>query len=147
MKLEEEIARIVSSHGAEFYDTETVSENGQTIYRVYITHEGGVSLDLCAEISREISPFLDIHPPCSGQYNLEVSSPGIERLLRKAAHFKSAVGELAELKVHGVGKIQGTVVSADDEGVVLQNGNNEEVRYCYTEIKKAKTVFDWSLQQ
>jgi len=147
MSLEEEIARIVRSHGAEFYDAETVSENGQTIYRVYITHENGVSLDLCAEISGELSPFLDIHPPCAGHYFLEVSSPGIERPLSKPAHFKSAVGEVVEIKVHGNGKIAGKVVSADDNGIVLRNSKNENALYSYSEIKKAKTVFDWSLQR
>ncbi|WP_456429783.1 ribosome maturation factor RimP [Nitratifractor sp.] len=143
MNLEEQIARIVRSHGAEFYDTETVKENDQTIYRVYITKEDGVDLDTCAEISNDLSPLLDVHPPVSGNYYLEVSSPGIERTLKKPQHFQSAVGERVKLKISGGGKVKGIVQSADEEGVTLKTKEGEE-RYDYGKINKARTYFDWA---
>ncbi len=143
MNLEEQIARIVRSHGAEFYDTETVKENDQTIYRVYITKEGGVDLDTCAEISNDLSPLLDVHPPVSGNYYLEVSSPGIERSLKKPQHFQSAVGERVKLKISGGSKVKGVVQSADEESVTLKTKEGEE-RYDYGEINKARTYFDWA---
>ena len=59
-----------------------------TIYRVLITKVGGVNLDLCATISYELSPFLDVNPPMSQAYRLEVSSPGIERKLTKPTDLK-----------------------------------------------------------
>ena len=143
MSLEESIEKIVRSHGAEFYDTETVRENDQTIYRVYITKEGGVDLDTCAEISNDISPLLDVHPPVSGNYFLEVSSPGIERTLKKPRHFKSAVGERVKLKIAGGEKIRGVLEAADDEGITIRTKEGEE-RYDYPRILKARTYFDWS---
>ncbi len=145
MNLEEQIARIVRSHGAEFYDTETVKENDQTIYRVYITKEGGVDLDTCAEISNDLSPLLDVHPPVSGNYYLEVSSPGIERTLKKPQHFQNAVGERVKLKISGGDKVKGIVQSADEEGVTLKTKEGEE-RYDYGKINKARTYYDWANQ-
>ncbi len=146
MPLEDQIARIVASHGAEFYDTETVNENDQTIYRVYITKEGGVDLDTCAEISNDLSPLLDVHPPVSGNYFLEVSSPGIERPLKKPRHFQSAVGERVKLKIAGGEKLKGILESADEEGVVLRNKEGEH-RFGYPQILKARTYFDWANQK
>ena len=142
MNLEDQIAKIVRSHGAEFYDTETVNENDQTIYRVYITKEGGVDLDTCAEISNDLSPLLDVHPPVSGNYFLEVSSPGIERTLRKPVHFRSAVGERVKLKIAGGEKVRGVLEAADEKGITLKNREGEQ-HYDYAEINKARTYFDW----
>jgi len=112
MNLEEQIATIVRANGASFYDTETVTEGEQTIYRVYVTQEGGISLDLCAEISRELSALLDVTPPMGGKYILEVSSPGLERKLTKPQHFKHAIGEKIKFKVIGVDKGKGTLIAA-----------------------------------
>ena len=142
MNLEEQIARIVRANGAEFYDTETATEADQTVYRVYITRPEGVTLDLCADISRELSPFLDVHPPMSGKYFLEVSSPGIERKLTKPRHYQQAIGEKLKLKVPGQDRLKGTLISADDKGITLETKHGEE-RYPYHEIMKAKTYFQW----
>jgi ribosome maturation factor RimP len=146
MSLEESIEKIVRSHGAEFYDTETVHENDQTIYRVYITQEGGVDLDTCAEISNDISPLLDVHPPVSGNYFLEVSSPGIERTLKKPRHFKSAVGERVKLKIAGGEKLKGILESADEKGITLKNKEGKH-HFDYPQILKARTYFDWANQK
>ena len=143
MNREEDIAKIVRAHGAEFYDTETVEENGHTIYRVYITQKDGVDLDTCAEISNDLSPMLDINPPVSGNYFLEVSSPGLERVLKKPSHFKNAIGERVKLKVAEKGKVRGIIANADDEGILLKNKEGES-RYSYPSIQKARTYIDWS---
>jgi len=66
MSLNEQIAKMVKANGANFYGTEIVAEGDKSIFRVFITKEGGVSLDLCAEISNELSPFLDVNPPMHG---------------------------------------------------------------------------------
>jgi len=142
MNLEDQIAKIVQANGADFYDTETATEADQTVYRVYITHPDGVTLDLCADISRELSPFLDVHPPMSGKYFLEVSSPGIERPLTKPRHFQQAIGEKVRLKVPGQDRLRGTLLSADDKSVTVETKHGEET-YPYGEILKAKTYFEW----
>jgi len=143
MNLDTEIAKIVKGNGASFYDSEIVTESEETIFRIYITKEGGVSLDLCAMISNELSPFLDVHPPISGRYRLEVSSPGIERKLRKPAHFQNAIGEKVKLRVPGQDRLKGILKSADNSAVVVETKQGDE-SFTYSEIGNAKTYFDWN---
>ena len=146
MNLDSEIEKIVKANGALLYDTELASEGEETIFRVSITKEGGVNLDLCADISHTLSPFLDVHPPMSSPYRLEVSSPGIERKLRKPAHFQGAIGEKVKLKVPGQDRLKGILKSADDKGVTVETKHGDE-SYPYRDIKAAKTYFDWNKQQ
>ena len=143
MSLESDIAKIVKANGAEFYDTEIVTEIEDTIFRVYITAPDGVTLDLCADISSDLSPFLDVHPPIGGRYRLEVSSPGIERKLRKTEHFKNAIGEKVKLKVPAQDRLKGILKSADNDGITVETKHGEE-SYSYADIVKAKTYYDWT---
>ncbi len=143
MNLDSEIAKIVKANGAKFYDSEVATEGEETIFRVYVTQEGGISLDTCADISYDLSPFLDIHPPMHGRYRLEVSSPGIERKLRKPEHFQNAIGEKVKLAVPSQDRLKGTLKSADNDGVVVETKHGDE-SYGYSEIKKAKTYYDWN---
>jgi len=142
MNLDSEIAKIVQANGATLYDTEIVTEASETIFRVYVTQEGGVSLDTCAQISYDLSPFLDVHPPMNGRYRLEVSSPGIERKLRKPEHFQSAIGERVKIKVPHEDRLRGVLKSAGKDGITIETKHSEE-SYKYSEIAKAKTYFDW----
>jgi ribosome maturation factor RimP len=143
MNLETQIAKIVEANGADLYDIEIVTEFDETIFRVLVTRAGGVDLDLCADISHELSPFLDVHPPMSQRYRLEVSSPGIERKLTKPVHFKNAIGEKVKFKVPGSDKFKGIIKSADNEGIVIETKQGEE-HFAYGEIRSAKTYFDWN---
>ena len=143
MNLETQIAKIVEANGAALYDTEVVTEFDETIFRVLITKVGGVSLDLCATISHELSPFLDVHPPMSERYRLEISSPGIERKLTKPVHFKNALGEKVKLKITGGDKLKGVLKSADNDGIVVETKQGEE-SFSYGQLGTAKTYFDWN---
>jgi ribosome maturation factor RimP len=142
MSLSEQIAKIVKANGANFYGTETAQEDGNTIFRVFITKEGGVSLDLCADISNELSPFLDVNPPMHGAYFLEVSSPGIERKLENPTHFMSAIGERVKFKSDGE-KLKGLIKSANSSGFVVEI-KKEDISFNYNDIFKAKTYFEWN---
>jgi ribosome maturation factor RimP len=143
MSLNEQIEKIVKANGADFYGTETVQENDSTVFRIYITKEGGVKLDLCAEISNELSVFFDVNPPMHGAYFLEVSSPGIERKLELPKHFISAVGERVKFKINGGDKERGLITSADNSGFTIEK-KGEEVRFEYANVSKAKTYFEWN---
>jgi len=143
MNLETQISKIIEANGAALYDTEIVTEFDETIFRVLVTKVGGVNLDLCATISHELSPFLDVHPPMSQAYRLEVSSPGIERKLAKPVHFKNAIGEKVKLKLGAGDKLKGTLISADHDGIVLETKQGEE-GFSYAELNTCKTYFDWN---
>jgi ribosome maturation factor RimP len=143
MNLDTQIGKIIEANGAALYDTEVVTEFDETIYRVLITKVGGVSLDLCATISHELSPFLDVHPPMSEAYRLEVSSPGIERKLVKPVHFINAIGEKVKIKLGGGDKLKGLLKSADDKGIVIETKQGDET-FAYGELNTSKTYFDWN---
>ena len=143
MNLDTQIAKIIEANGAALYDTEVVTEFDETIFRVLVTKVGGVSLDLCATISHELSPFLDVHPPMSERYRLEISSPGIERKLTKPVHFKNAIGEKVKLKITGGDKLKGVLKSADNNGIIVETKQGDE-SFEYTALGTAKTYFDWN---
>jgi len=143
MNLETQIAKIIEANDAALYDIEIVTEFEETIFRILVTKVGGVSLDLCGTISHELSPFLDVHPPMSQKYRLEISSPGIERKLTKPVHFKNAIGEKVKLKITGDDKLKGVLKSADNDGIVVETKQGDE-SFEYGALGTAKTYFDWN---
>ena len=142
MNLEESIKLAVESLGASLYDITTVREHDRNIFRVLVTAEGGVTLDKCAEISRMISPILDVDEPMSGEYILELSSPGIERKLKKKEHFISSVGEKVRVKDFATDIYKGELIFADEEKIVLKTEFGEE-EITYDNILSASTYFEW----
>jgi ribosome maturation factor RimP len=138
----DKIEKIVQSLGADLYDIEVVSEFDETILRIMITKQGGVNLDDCADISREISLFLDVNPPIEHEYRLEVSSPGIERKLIKPKHFMQSIGEKVKLKIVEEGLVIGILKDADDKEIAV-DVDGETKTFTYLQINKARTYFEW----
>ena len=142
MNLEESIKLAVESLGAKIYDISTLKEHDKNIFRVSVTAQGGISLDKCAEISRMISPILDVEEPMNGEYVLEVSSPGIERKLKKKEHFICSVGEKVKVKDFSTDVFKGTLIAADEDKIVIQTEFGEE-ELTYDNILSAATYFEW----
>lgn len=142
MNLEESIEIAVQGCGAEVYDIVSLKENDMNIFRVYVTSKDGINLDKCAEISRMISPILDLDEPMNAKYNLEVSSPGIERKLKTPRHFKASLGEKIKLKDFDKNTILGKLISADDNEIKIKTEHGEEI-ITYDEISSASTYFEW----
>jgi len=140
--MENEISQIVESYGVSLYDTEVAKEGGHTIYRVYVVKEGGVDLDTCAQISHELSPFLDLNPPVSGNYFLEVSSPGIERKLKTKKHYLLSIGEKVRMKLLSGDKVKGIIKAVEGDTVKVETDFGIE-EYDLGTIKTARTYFDW----
>lgn len=139
----ESIKSIVEGCGVKLYDIETVSENEQKIFRIYITSEGGVSLDKCAEVTRVLSPIFDVEPPVSGAYTLEVSSPGIERPLKKDEHFSGSIGEMVKIKLINTDTIIGKLQSFEDGKITLIEDDGEVTTILQEDIDKARTYYKW----
>lgn len=138
-----EIKKIVESFGATLYDIEIVRAGEDAhIFRVSIQKEGGVDLDVCADISAVLSPYLDTNPPLKGRYFLEVGSPGIERHLKSPEHFAKSIGELVKISLKDGRKLSGKLLSAKDDVYELQSGD-EVVKVSFDDISKAKTYFEW----
>lgn len=149
MSLQSDIESVIKSVGLELYDTVVVSEHEETIYRVSIMSpeiengkRKGVSLDTCVEVTHLISPLLDVTPPVSGEYRLEVGTAGIERNLTTIEHFKKSVGEKVSLLLSGKEKIKATLVKVEGKNLFLEkDGETSEVEFY--DVKKAKTYFEW----
>jgi ribosome maturation factor RimP len=119
---------VVSAAG---YDLEelTVSPAGRRrLVRIIVDADDGISLDDVADVSRAISAVLDEQDSVVGAapYVLEVSSPGVDRPLRTARHWRRATGRLVEVPVRERGTVTGRVRGADDTGVVLDVAGTEQ---------------------
>ena len=142
MSLEESIKLAVESLGANLYDIVSAKEHDRNIFRVLVTTVNGISLDKCAEISRMISPILDVDEPMGGEYILEVSSPGIERKLRKKEHFLASIGEKVKIKNFATEVFKGELIFADNEKIVVKTEfGDDEIKY--DNILAAATYFEW----
>ena len=143
MSLESDIKIMLSSIDLSLYDTTITNENEETIYRISVTKAGGVSMDKVVEATKLISPMLDVTPPISGEYRLEVSSPGIERKLSTLSHIENSVGEKVVLTMNDKKKYRGELLHVKDKDITLQTEDEGEITLSYADVNKAKTYFEW----
>ncbi len=143
MSLEKDIQAVVESAGANLYDIATLNENGETVYRVSIIDKNAkTDINKCVEITHLLSPLLDVTPPVSGEYRLEVSSPGIERKLKKPHHYELSKGENVELKLFSTERVKGKLTGFENNKVILQTEHGTE-EFDLSDISSAKTYFEW----
>jgi ribosome maturation factor RimP len=116
--------RIGQTAGAhELADLEVRLGGKGGLVRVFIDKPEGIDLDDCETVSRAVSALLDVEDPVPGNYNLEVSSPGLDRKLTKVEHFQRFEGEIVKVQmrfpIEGRRRFRGTLVSSDDENIVV----------------------------
>jgi ribosome maturation factor RimP len=144
-RLNTELSGVVEALGLELVDVEL---SGTTV-RVIVDRDGGVDLDGLAAANRTVSEVLDRIDPIPGHYTLEVSSPGLERRLRKPAHFARARGETVSLRLlPSAGerrRLEGRLVDVDADGVRIEGPDvpGGAARIAYDVIERARTVFEW----
>ena len=109
--------------GYELADLEVSLGGKNGFMRVFIDSPDGIGLDDCEKVSLAVSAILDVEDPLPGHYDLEVSSPGLDRKLTKVEHFQRFQGEIVKVKmrfpVEGRRRFRGTLVSSDDENIVV----------------------------
>ena len=150
---------VVEAAGLELWEVSFGREDGRRILRVMVDRaggderggrdekEGGVDLDTIAATSQRLSRRLDLEGfEQDRPYELEVSSPGLERALREPRHFERSVGQQVKVKtvepVDGRRVHEGALVSADAEAIVIASEGGE-LRVPYDGIASARTVFEW----
>jgi ribosome maturation factor RimP len=138
--LDESIKKIVETEGVSLYDIERTKEGEHNYFRVYITGEN-INLKVCEKLSKVISPLLDVEEPMNGKYFFEVSSPGLERHLKKIEHFKASIGERVNIKSYE-GKFKGTIKSIDGNNITVDCDGEEKI-VALEDIKSAKTYIVW----
>lgn len=133
--------------GLEVVDVEISGSSGRYIVRIYIDAEGGITISDCASFSRNLGALLEIEDPVPSAYFLEVSSPGIERVLRKPSHFDKYLGERARIEfvkaVEGRRKVTGEITEVTPLHVVIRQGENQ-FDITYENIKKARLKIDYT---
>jgi ribosome maturation factor RimP len=119
----------VEAMGFELWGLEYLSQGKHSLLRVYIDGESGITVDDCAAVSEQVSSVLDVEDPIHGEYTLEVSSPGMDRLLFKLEQYAGYVGEVVELRLRsafdGRRKFKGVLKGIEGEDVVVQVDDHE----------------------
>lgn len=141
------VAPILADLGLVLYDCEhTGGTLRVTIARPAGSAGGGLDLEVISLVTRLVGRELDHDDPIPGRYTLEVSSPGLERTLRRRDHFRDALGELVNVRLHqpvgGTRRIQGTLGAVDSETITLDTEDGP-VSVGYEQIERARTVFVW----
>lgn len=155
-RVREAIAPVLSAHDVSLVDLEWVTDRGGWVLRITIEREnstdegGGVTLDDCADVSRDVGSVLDVEDLISAHYNLEVSSPGLDRPLRTEAEFARFASRLAKVKLSrpapdGQRLLRGTL-SAAPPGRVAVIVDGKRVEVAFADVAEANLVFELAPQ-
>ena len=128
-QLTELLEPTVEALGFELWGVEYVASGKHTLLRLYIDAEQGITVDNCAAVSEQVSAVMDVEDPISSEYTLEVSSPGMDRLLFKLDQYLAYVGEWVELRLRspfeGRRKFLGVLKGIEGDEVVIQVDDHE----------------------
>ena len=145
-KLNELLQPLVEDLGYEFVGLEYNSNPKHAVLRIYIDHENGVAIEGCETVSRETAALLDVKDPIRSHYNLEVSSPGLDRPLFTPAHYRQFAGCAAQINLFapqdGRRKFSGPILGADEDSVRMEQ-DGSEVTLDFANIIKAKLIPDY----
>ena len=149
------LAPTVASLGLELLGAEYLPAPGGAVLRLYIDRPGadpeadgqGVGIEDCEAVSREVSAQLDVEDPISGNYTLEVSSPGVDRLLFAPAHFARFLGQQAKVGLRlpqdGRRRLQGAIAAVDGDSITFEV-DSQPLVVAFGNIDKARLVPDWA---
>jgi ribosome maturation factor RimP len=135
---------IIEDLGYELYDLEDLQYQGKRILRISIDHEQGIQLEDCVRIDQMLQKLFEENDPIEEGYTLEVSSPGIFRVLKNPEHFRRFTGERIKIrlkkKINGMRQVIGKLCSSTEDGIQFlpENENEEELFISYENISKAR---------
>ena len=149
-KIEEKVENLIENKvqelGYSLYDVEYVKEGKDYYLRIYIENEKGISLDDCELVSNNITELLDKEDYIKEQYFLEVSSTGIERVLKKDKHLQSNLGVKVQIKLfkplNKQKQFEGILKSFDEANIVIET-DSQELSIERQNIGQIKTIFEW----
>lgn len=136
---------LVEGMGFVLVDVDEVAEHGRRTFRFYVDAEGGVSVEDCKAVSRELAYLLDAEPELAGGYVLEVSSPGLDHRLKKEREYVYFTGREARLVLRdnsaGRNVIEGVIGGAEDGVVRITLTDGTEVSVSLADIARARLAF------
>jgi len=139
----------VAALGFSVYDVELVGGAGVRTLRLTVTGSNGVDLEAITAVTHAVSPIVDEASPVGGSYLLEVSSPGVERALRRPEHYSSALGEEVSVKFHtgaGPKRVRGVLRRFDGATCVVESDDGVDEEIAISDVTQARTVFEWGPQ-
>lgn len=146
-KIESVTEPVVQSVGCELVACEWAMEGGGPVLRVLVDKEGGVLVQDCEKISHLLDPVLDVEDLIPGRYNLEISSPGLERPLRKFNDFKRFTGNSVRLKtkipLQNRSHFKGVIRKVEDETIFIE-GEGTIFEIPFKEVHRARLEIDWA---
>lgn len=147
-KVEVLVKNKIEKLGYDLYDVEFAKEGPNYFLRIYIDKSDGIDLEDCEKVNNEIIDDLDEADYIKEQYFLEVSSPGIERILRKDRHLEKNLGSEVIVKLfkkdeNSKKEYQGLLKKFDDQILEIELENKEEVQISRKNIAQIKTVYNW----
>lgn len=141
LRIEGILTPLLEAEGFSLVDVEYKREQGGWVLRVFIDKEGGVTLDDCAQVSREFGQFLDVEDIIPTAYHLEVSSPGLDRPLKKEEDFVKYSGRKVRIKtkeqVSGRRNFKGALLGCSEGKVMVKVEGSEVFAVPFTSILKA----------
>ena len=149
-KIEEKVEQLVKDPieklGYSLYDVEYVKEGPEYYLRIYIDKESGIDLNDCEKVSNEINEILDKADYIKEQYYLEVSSPGIERKLRKDKHLEQNISKNVEIKLfkkdnNGQKEYTGKLKAFNQKEIIIET--DKEITIERKNIAQIKTIYEW----
>ena len=144
-KIESLTSKTINDLGYELYDVQYVKEGKDYFLRIYIDSEKGIDLDDCEKVSNAITELLDKEDYIKEQYFLEVSSPGIERILRKEKHLKDNLEAEVQIKLFkpldGQKEYKGILKDFNNDYITIFT--TEEIEIDRKNVSQIKTVFNW----
>ena len=133
---------LAGSHGVRVLDVEITGGMRKPLVRVFIDREGGVTLDECATFSRALSALFDVEDPIPSSYMLEVSSPGLDRPLKKVKHFEQSKGKMAKVvlrqKIDDEYVHIGRITEIQGDVITLRTKDEKEVHIPFENISRAR---------
>lgn len=147
-RLTEMLEPIAEQHGYELVAVEQAGGRRSPVIRILLDREGGIDIEAIVKANQWLSEFFDEQDPISGPYSLEVSSPGVDRPLRKRSDFARFAGETVSIKAHARGNRNtwtGVLLGMEGDDVVLEC-DGERVSIALDDIQKArlKGVLDFN---
>ena len=143
-KISHLVEPLIDEMGFELVDIEYLSERGRWVLRIYADRKGGITLDDCARVSRELGNFIDVKDVIQHEYVLEVSSPGLNRPLKKEKDFLRAVGKKVKVKMlvplKGRRRFTGHLKKYQEMNLYLEVDNNL-VLLPLQDVEKANLVY------
>ena len=134
---------VVEGLECQLWGVEYLSRGRESVFRVFIDKESGVMLEDCEVVSRQISALLDVEDPIAGEFNLEVSSPGLDRPLFELSQYEQYQGGVVNLKLRvafeGRRKYKGLLKGIEDQDVVLECDGHEYL-FPFDSVEKANLV-------